>query len=181
MRIQQPLGGLALAALIAVISGCGSTAPTSPAGNAATARSVTRGTPVATKQEKAVRFAECVRVHGVPHFPDPDTSGSFNFGVDVSEQVFASAVNACKALEPPGALSSKRSYEQQSAALRFAACVRANGVPDFPDPVNGQPVIDTYRIPSSNRPGGMSILNAATRRCNGVLGLHAGPAGGTGG
>jgi hypothetical protein len=47
--------------------------------------------------------------------------------------------------------------------------MRENGVPDFPDPVNGQPIIDTNRIPSSNRPGGMTILNAAAHKCGDLL------------
>ena len=66
-------------------------------------------------------------------------------------------------------------------ALRFARCVRAHGVPDFPYPVNGQPLIDTNRIPSSNQPGGMTILNAATHKCGSVVGPTAGTAGGQGG
>ena len=40
---------------------------------------------------------------------------------------------------------------------------------DFPDPVNGEPLIDTYKIPSSNKPGGMTILNAAMHKCGSVL------------
>ena len=72
---------------------------------------------------------------------------------------------ACKALQPPGTLSAKLSPAQESAALKFAQCIRENGVPDFPDPVNGQPLVDTTRIPSSNRPGGMTILNAAMHTC----------------
>jgi hypothetical protein len=47
-------------------------------------------------------------------------------------------------------------------------------VKDFPDPVNGEPVIDTYKIPSSNTPGGMTILNAARQKCSGILKLSAG-------
>jgi hypothetical protein len=190
-RKRPPLAALALiavSALIAVIgSGCGSNAPTGAANGSADSGSsagtassgATGGNTQATKREKAVKFAECVRAHGVPHFPDPDASGNFNFGVDVSAAVFTNAVNACKALQPPGTLSSKRSTKQQSAALRFAQCVRAHGVPDFPDPVNGQPLIDTTHIPSSNQPGGMTILNAATHKCGRVLGLTAG--GGQGG
>jgi hypothetical protein len=58
---------------------------------------------------------------------------------------------------------------QLSAALKFAQCVREHGVPDFPDPVNGQPLIDTERIPSANKPGGMTILNAATNKCGDLL------------
>jgi hypothetical protein len=179
-----------LVGVIAVIgAGCGSNTPTRTANGSADSGSGA-GTPnsggtganaQATKREKAVKFAECVRGHGVPHFPDPDASGNFNFGVDVSAAVFTNAVNACKALQPPGSLSAKRSTKQQSAALRFAQCVRGHGVPDFPDPVNGQPVIDTNRIPSSNQPGGMTILNAATHKCGSVLGPIAGAAGGQGG
>jgi hypothetical protein len=115
-----------------------------------------------------------MRANGVPHFPDPDSKGALNFGVDVSKAVFTKAVDACKALKPPGALSGKRTPKQQSATLRFAQCVRDNGVKDFPDPVNGEPVIDTTKIPSSNKPGGMTILNAATHKCGGILHLAAG-------
>jgi hypothetical protein len=96
------------------------------------------------------------------------------FGIDVTPAVWRKAVDACKALEPPGALSGKRSPKQQSDALRFAECVRENGVKDFPDPVNGDPLIDTTKIPSSNKPGGMTILNAATHKCGSILKLAAG-------
>lgn len=169
---------LVLVSLIALVgAGCGSNAATGNAGSASSTGSGASSGSASnaaetqtTKREKAVKFAECVRAHGVPHFPDPDATGNFNFGVDVSAATFTAAVNACKALQPPGTLSGHRSVKQQSAALRFAACVRANGVPDFPDPVNGQPLIDTNKIPSSNQPGGMSILNAATHKCGSVLG-----------
>ena len=57
-----------------------------------------------------------------------------NFGVDVTVEVWTKAVDACKALKPPGALSAKRTPKEQAASLRFAQCVRENGVPDFPDP-----------------------------------------------
>jgi hypothetical protein len=182
-RKRRPSAALVLLSLIALIgAGCGSNSPTGTdngsadsGSSAGTANSSgTGGNTQATKREKAVKFAECVRAHGVPHFPDPGASGDINFGVDVSKAVFTAAVNACKSLEPPGALSAKRSTKQQSAALRFAQCVRAHGVPDFPDPVNGQPLIDTTHIPSSNQPGGMTILNAATHKCGGVLGSAAG-------
>jgi hypothetical protein len=169
-------------AMVSLTTACGSSAPAGTASADSTKTSSTGSSGSAsngsntnaTKREKAVKFAECVRAHGVPHFPDPDASGNFNFGVDVSETVFTNAVNACKSLQPPGSLSGKRSPLQQSAALRFAQCVRAHGVTDFPDPVNGQPLIDTNRIPSSNQPGGMSILNAATHKCGTVLGAAAG-------
>jgi hypothetical protein len=176
-RRPRPSVALALVALIG--ASCGSSAPsetgTANSTGTATATSTKKS---ATGQEKAVKFAECIRAHGVPHFPDPDAKGDFVFGIDVTPAVWQKAVIACKDLEPPGALSGKRSPKQQSAALRFAACVRANGVKDFPDPANGEPLVDTTHIPSSNRPGGMTILNAAMKKCGSILGLAAGGQGG---
>jgi hypothetical protein len=172
-RKLRPVVALALVAVIS--AGCGSTTP-SETGTASSTG--TGGNKNATAQEKAVKFAECIRGHGVPHFPDPAAKGESAFGIDVSPAVWKKAVDACKALEPPGALSGKRSPKQQSAALRFAGCVRENGVKDFPDPANGDPLIDTTKIPSSNQPGGMTILNAATKKCGSVLGLAAGGQGG---
>ena len=129
----------AFAVALLISAGCGSGA-SSMTGSAASASK-----PSLTSQDKAVKFAECIRQHGVPHFPDPNAKGEFVFGIDVSETVWRNAVNACKALQPPGSLSGKRTPKQQSAALRFAECMRENGVKDFPDPVNGQPLIEIGR------------------------------------
>jgi hypothetical protein len=175
------LVALALAGLIGLVSaGCGSNAPSDAGTAGSTGTTGSAGTTGSgadkklTKQEKAVKFAECMRANGVPHFPDPDPNGDFNFGVDVTREVWLKAIDACKALKPPGALSSKRTSKEQSASLRFAQCVRDNGVKDFPDPINGEPLIDTYKIPSSDKPGGMTILNAATNKCGGILKSSAG-------
>ena len=161
---------LAALALVALISaGCGSNAPS----ETATATSTATNKKV-TGQARAVKFAECIRAHGVRDFPDPNAKGDFEYGVSVTVTVWTKAVNACKALQPPGSLSSKRSPKQQTASLRFAQCIRENGVKDFPDPVQGEPVVNTYKIPSSNRPGGMTILNAAMKKCGALLGEAAG-------
>lgn len=182
---MRPLVALGLAGVIGLIStGCGSNASSDSSGAAGGTGTTgttgsadaagSGGTTKLTAQEKAVKFAECMRANGVPHFPDPDSKGEFNFGVDVDKDVWLKAVDACKALKPPGALSAKRTPKEQSASLRFAQCVRDHGVKDFPDPVNGEPLIDTYKIPSSNKPGGMTILNAATHKCGAILKLAAG-------
>jgi hypothetical protein len=175
MRSALRLPVLLIATLIAG-AGCGSSAPSDSVNgtSAAGATAATSSGTTLSAAEKAVKFSECMRSNGVPHFPDPGPKGDYNFGVDVSKAVFTKAVEACKALEPPGALSSTRTLKQQSATLRFAACVREHGVKDFPDPANGAPVIDTTKIPSSNKPGGMTILNAATHECGRILNLSAG-------
>jgi len=174
-RELRPLVALALAGLIGLISaGCGSNA-SSETGTASSTGSTSSGANTKlSARDKAVKFAECMRANGVPHFPDPDPKGDSSFGVDVSKEVFTKAVDACNDLKPPGALSAKRTPKQQSASLRFAQCVREHGVRDFPDPVNGEPLIDTTKIPSSNKPGGMTILDAATHKCGSILKLSAG-------
>ena len=164
----RPLVALAIVALIT--AGCGSSAP-SEAGTAGSSGSTGKK---ASARDKAVKFAECVRAHGVSDFPDPNAKNDFEYGVSVSPAVWKKAVDACKALQPPGTLSSKRTPKQQSASLEFADCMRKNGVKDFPDPVSGEPLVNTYKIPSSNRQGGMTILNAAMQKCGKLVEEAAG-------
>jgi hypothetical protein len=53
---------------------------------------------------KAVKFAECMRAHGEPDFPDPTSSGGFNFtpqdGIDPSSPQFQAAQRVCQSLDP---------------------------------------------------------------------------------
>ena len=161
-----PLAACGMVVMVAAAgAGCGgaqSSSTTTTAAHTSTASQASTVTPRA----KAVKFSECMRSNGVGDFPDPNASGAFpSFGISVTPAVWTKAVAACKALQPPGSLSAKLSPRQLSAARKFAQCIREHGVPDFPDPVNGQPLVDTTRIPSSNKPGGMTILNAAMHTC----------------
>ena len=186
-RKLWPLAALATVALIgagcsngSAENGATGTGTASRSGTASSTRTASTGTTSSgannklSARDKAVKFAECIRAHGVSDFPDPNEKNQFEYGVSVTPAVWDKATTACKDLQPPGTLSAKRTPKQQSASLRFAQCVRENGVKDFPDPVNGEPVIDTYKIPSSNRPGGMTILNAAVQKCRNVLGEAVG-------
>jgi hypothetical protein len=163
MNKLRPPAALTIVALIGLVgAGCGSNAP-SATGTAGSADKKL------TARDKAVKFSECIRAHGVSDFPDPDAKNDYQYGVSVTPAVWKQATTACKDLQPPGTLSSKRTPKQQSESLRFAQCIRDNGVKDFPDPVNGEPLINTYKIPSSNRPGGMTILNAAIQTCRDTM------------
>jgi hypothetical protein len=150
--------------VVAVISaGCSS----APAGTGSSNNAA------ATRQQ-AVKFAQCMRDNGVSGFPDPDASGQLTIdgiangsSVNPNSAAFKQAISACKDLEPSGFIGHKRSPEQQKVALKFAQCIRDNGVKDFPDPIPDGPLIDTNRIPSSGTQGGMNILNAAMQKCRG--------------
>ena len=164
-RTRRPLAALALIAMVALIGACGSSVP------AATGTGGGDNNTVADAH-KAVKFAECMRSNGVSQFPDPSGSGKLTIdgivngsGLDPSSRAFTQALSACKHLEPAGFTGTKRSPQQQDAALKFAQCIRANGVPDFPDPIPNGPLVDTNRIPSAAEPGGMSALHAAMQKC----------------
>ena len=156
-NMSRRLGPLAAIAMVALI-GAGCSNGSAENGNAGTGSSTGNGSSGADKKltarDKAVKFAECIRAHGVSDFPDPNEKNQFEYGVSVSPAVWKQATTACKDLQPPGTLSGKRTPKQQSASLRFAQCVRDNGVKDFPDPANGEPLVDTTRIPFSATEGG---------------------------
>ncbi len=169
-RTRRPLAALALIAIVALISACGSTAPAGTGTGTGGGGGGGGGT-ATSNHEKGVKFAKCIRGHGVSNFPDPGPGKLTIDGIvngsslDPSTPAFKQAISACKNLEPAGFTGSKRSPQQMDAALKFAQCIRDNGVNDFPDPVDGQPLVDTNRIPSSATNSGMSILNAAMLKC----------------
>lgn len=161
---RRPLAALALVALIS--AGCGAKPPSETG---------TGPSRTATDQDKAVKFAECVRENGVAEFPDPDASGELTIdavanhaSLDTDTAAFKQAISACKDLQTPGFTGHKRSAGQQEASLKFAQCIRENGVKDFPDPAPDEPLVDTRRIPSTRGNGGMSILDAAMQTCRGL-------------
>jgi hypothetical protein len=172
-RTLRPLAALFMLAVI--VAGCSSTS----AGTGSSG-----GNSTASTHDKAVKFAECMRDNGVSEFPDPDASGRLTIdgvlngsSLDPNSASWKQAIGACKGLEPPGFTGGKVTPQQRTARLAFAQCIRDNGVPDFPDPTPNGPLVDTNRIPSAAREGGMSILNAAMRKCRDA----AAAAGATGG
>jgi len=128
------------AAAALVLAACGSSSPKTVSQVAASA------------QNDGVEFASCIRSHGVPNFPDPTsssggglriqqsqtagsgTSMSVN-GVPVSAPAFQAAQMACAKYIPKGRpIGATQITNLRHAALEMASCMRAHGVPNFPDP-----------------------------------------------
>jgi hypothetical protein len=96
-----------------------------------------------------LKLSECMRAHGVPNFPDP-TQGSGGEGLSVSQEVgsdtttvggipfsgpvFEAAITTCKFFGG-GSAPPAVSESQKLQMFRFAECLRAHGVPNYPDPV----------------------------------------------
>jgi hypothetical protein len=161
MSRRRPLAALALIAMVALISACGSSAPAQTgAGTGGGANST------GAAHAKAVKFAECIRSNGVTVFPDPDTSGQFAYGIpsyssplNPSSPAWQKAIAACKSLEPAAFMPTSFTPTQLAARLKFAQCVRANGVPRFSDPTAHGPLVDVQN--GQSIPG----LHAAIQKC----------------
>jgi hypothetical protein len=86
-----------------------------------------------------VAFSECVRSHGEPKFPDPDSHGAvgslIQLGIDPNSPQFQAAQHACAHLANGPEPGMQQSQSQNTAAaLRFTSCMRSHGFPNYPDP-----------------------------------------------
>ena len=129
-----PTAAAAIAAAT-VIAACGSNS----SGSSSSAGHPTQAQ-IQQEQQDAVRFADCMRSHGVPSFPDPTTSPrEFKNAFNTHSPAFQSAATACRHLLPDGGRPSQSaapSQAQIAALLAFARCLRSHGFANFPDPSN---------------------------------------------
>lgn len=87
--------------------------------------------------QQAVAYSQCMRSHGDPSWPDPGPGGAFpnnNGSLDKSSPQFKKAAAACKKLEP-GEAPAADFQQEYKRLLKYSACMRAHGLPKFPDPV----------------------------------------------
>jgi len=117
---------LALIGLLATACGGGS----SPA--AASGGGGGGGSPPVQAQ---LAYARCMRAHGVPDFPDPNSNGGGFEGVPAGSQVTA-ADHVCHHLLSAGAphLSPAQQQHLLGQLVKYAQCMRAHGLPNFADP-----------------------------------------------
>jgi len=121
-RRASALAATALIGLLATACGGGS----SPAA------SVTGGS---TRVQAALAYAGCMRSHGVPDFPDPDSDGNFNIGTNSVTSQETAANQVCNHLLSAGtALNAAQQQHALGQLVKYAQCIRAHGVPNFPDP-----------------------------------------------
>jgi hypothetical protein len=113
-----------------------------------------------------VAFAQCMRSHGVPSFPDPvegrvTMRGGPNSALNPSSPQFKTASEACKSLAPHPNVSPAQSAEFQAQALKFSACMRSHGLPNFPDPsFSGGTVQLSIKAASGIDPGSPQFQSA---------------------
>jgi hypothetical protein len=147
----------ALAAVALLTAACGG-ASSSAAGPAGAGQG---------RLAQALSFARCMRSHGLPDFPDPDSSGGFSMDRSRSSnvQAFPAAKAVCNHLYPnmgkgQGADPAQQE-QQQRQALAFAACMRRRGIPNFPDDWSG----NVGQLISAGLDPNSPQLNAALTKC----------------
>jgi hypothetical protein len=133
-RLMQAVAiAAALAGVVLLAAACG-------AGSASTtAAPESQGGSNSTDNADAISYTQCMRAHGVPNFPDPNSQGKpftaqslQQAGVDPGSPRFQPANQACAHLLP--APTAAQREQQLMESLRYAVCMRAHGVPGFPDP-----------------------------------------------
>jgi hypothetical protein len=75
-----------------------------------------------------LKFASCMRSHGVPSFPDPhDGTLLVPQGVSPNSPQFQSANRACRGLLPNGGATQVTSPQNRLGLVKFAACMTKRG------------------------------------------------------
>jgi hypothetical protein len=121
---------IATAGVAVLVAACGGS-PSSTGGSPGAGGSST--------STSAVAFSQCMRAHGVPNFPDPDSNGTIPKGTaqqfGVSNSRYQAAQTACAHLLPSSGGVSQSVIQRAMNGMRsFAQCMRSNGVSNWPDP-----------------------------------------------
>jgi hypothetical protein len=125
-----------------------------------------------------VKIAACMRAHGVSNFPDPSAAaagqgaGGFSIqrtvgspsvminGISVGGPAYQSAAKTCRLSAAVGA--QPLSEAQKQGMIAKAHCMRAHGVPNFPDPFFGPGGRGSgIHLPPGFNPQAPAVLRAA--------------------
>jgi hypothetical protein len=130
--------------------------------------------------QQELTYAACIRAHGEPGFPYPTPGENPRKfakpkGIKHGTPQFQSAARACKADLPTGGKGAlKLITGDQKALLSFAACLRANGVPNFPDPSMTSGVYGFGDLKSKGIDRKSPLVKAAFKHCRPLLSSVAG-------
>jgi hypothetical protein len=130
MRIRM---GLALGLLLTLgAAGCGGAegdnGVATAGGGKATASAAQH-----SDEERALKFAQCMREHGID-LPDPQDGKLPNIPEGLDPKKVDAAQQQCKQYLPNGGEQPKVDPQRLEQLRKVSQCMRENGFPDFPDP-----------------------------------------------
>jgi hypothetical protein len=143
-RRPVPVAAALIAGIVLLLAACDSSPP-----SGSTASPHTGGSTGPT----SVAYSACMRAHGVPSYPDPNSSGRLPKtsaqALGVNTAAFQTAQQSRQHLLPSTGGSFQQQFQQcvlagvcpqalvQEALTtqrKFARCMRSHGMPEFPDP-----------------------------------------------
>ena len=155
-RLVVLAAALAATALLAAACGGGSGAPVSAQ---------------LTNYQKALAYSQCMRAHGEPGFPDPQSNGSLLIDGQkdhLNGALMNSASKACQHLMPKAPpLTASQQQKITAQALKFVACMRAHGLSTFPDPHVSSSGIE-MQLPKNLQPSS-PVFRAAQQACKKLM------------
>jgi hypothetical protein len=106
-------------------------------GGGSSSNTSTSATGGSSLYQKALAYSECMRAHGVPNFPDPNSNGTIangQFRVS-SRTAMQEAQRACQSLQPSGGGQTSSGAQQVLGQMvHYSHCMRSHGITNFPDP-----------------------------------------------
>jgi hypothetical protein len=157
-RRSPPIRGMAVAAtllgLAIAAAGCSGSSHPSVAGSATSL--------------SGIAYAQCMRSHGIHDFPDPTPGAGVAFQINAgpgsdlnsNDPRFQAADQACRSLLPGGGKQAPPpAAEKIAEEVKWAACMRAHGLPSFPDP-NAQGAFDSSRMDDAS-----PVFQTASQAC----------------
>ncbi|MEV6347591.1 hypothetical protein [Actinoplanes sp. NPDC051851] len=135
-------GVLALVTLaVTLAAGCGGEKEDPSSEVASLPSTASSAQPASSQAGDILAYAKCMRENGFPDFPDPQAGGGLGLpeGIDPESDQFKAAEAKCKEFMPGGEPNVQNGGADQQTwtseqKLKYAACMRENGLPKFPDP-----------------------------------------------
>ncbi|NUR71416.1 MAG: hypothetical protein HOU81_11390 [Hamadaea sp.] len=148
-------------------------------------------TPRPAGSPSRIAFSHCMRTHGVPNFPDPDSKGNYQAtgpgALGVSSTQYEAAEQACLSQLPTGGSLEEQTNQclwfgacppallQQLMNIerQYAECIRTHGVPNWPDPeINkgNRPAFNLSKAGIDPDSMGTARFEALDRDCRSRLG-----------
>jgi hypothetical protein len=162
--------------VLAIVGAVGLSLLVSACGGGGSGANVARiGTKNVTQPHAPQAYSACMRAHGVPSFPDPDSSGVIHIPTTIDDQVATvrAAYHACRSLAPSeSAITGQGPVMQQNQLLAFAKCMRSHGIPTFPDPQTANGHLNFENTHDQFDPHS-PIVTAAMAACRNTLGANS--------
>jgi hypothetical protein len=125
-------------------------------------------------QSEQLQFAQCMRSHGVPTFPDPSPGeGQLNAisaaGINTQSPTYQAAEQACGKYTPAANMTPAQSAAENTKGLEFSQCMRSHGVPNFPDPITGPTGGQAINLRGSGIDQNSPTYQAANQACQSII------------